>query len=161
MGLPARSNDSVEEILERAARRATARDAAYAGDLTPLETAALLREGAIALIDVRSEPEWIFVGRVPGTRRVEWSAPGVASHNPDFVDQVAALAADDGRPFVFLCRSGLRSERAARAASLAGIAAYNMLEGFEGDLDRNGHRSSINGWRHAGLPWVQGRDGES
>jgi len=31
-----------------------------------------------------------------------------------------------------------------------------VLEGFEGDRDSNQHRSSVNGWKLAGLPWVQG-----
>jgi hypothetical protein len=28
-------------------------------------------------------------------------------------------------------------------------------EGFEGDMDEQHHRSSINGWRYHGLPWEQ------
>jgi hypothetical protein len=31
-----------------------------------------------------------------------------------------------------------------------------VLEGFEGDKDAQGHRSTVGGWRLAGLPWVQG-----
>jgi hypothetical protein len=37
----------------------------------------------------------------------------------------------------------------------AGIApSYNMLDGFEGQLDEQGHRGS-GGWRALGLPWKQ------
>jgi hypothetical protein len=32
---------------------------------------------------------------------------------------------------------------------------YNVLEGFEGDKDGAGHRSTQGGWRASGLPWTQ------
>ena len=48
-----------------------------------------------------------------------------------------------------------RTTSAAEAATAAGIApSYNMLDGFEGQLDEQGHRGS-NGWRALGLPWKQ------
>ncbi|PIV91724.1 MAG: rhodanese, partial [Gallionellales bacterium CG17_big_fil_post_rev_8_21_14_2_50_54_146] len=57
---------------------------------------------------------------------------------------------------LFLCRSGARSHAAASAATAAGFtASYNVLEGFEGDPDGALHRNTINGWRAAGLPWIQ------
>ena len=60
-------------------------------------------------------------------------------------------------PVMFMCRSGARSHGAAIAATQAGYPnSFNVLEGFEGDKDSNGHRSSVGGWRKAGLPWVQG-----
>jgi rhodanese-related sulfurtransferase len=58
---------------------------------------------------------------------------------------------------MFLCRSGVRSHHAAAAATQAGWkSAYNVLEGFEGDKDADGHRGNLGGWRKAGLPWLQG-----
>ncbi len=58
-------------------------------------------------------------------------------------------------PVVFLCRSGNRSIGAAEAATEAGIApSYNVLDGFEGDLDENKHRGGT-GWKAVGLPWKQ------
>ena len=48
-------------------------------------------------------------------------------------------------------------DNAAGMATQAGFAnCYNVLEGFEGDRDANGHRNTVGGWRAAGLPWVQG-----
>ncbi|MDO9189781.1 MAG: rhodanese-like domain-containing protein, partial [Sulfurimicrobium sp.] len=32
---------------------------------------------------------------------------------------------------------------------------YNVLHGFEGDLDDHYHRNTVNGWRFDGLPWTQ------
>jgi len=58
---------------------------------------------------------------------------------------------------LFLCRSGARSHAAAEAAHDAGHeGAYNVLEGFEGDLDEHKQRGARGGWRKAGLPWIQG-----
>ena len=32
---------------------------------------------------------------------------------------------------------------------------FNVLDGFEGEPDDNGHRSTECGWRYEGLPWTQ------
>jgi hypothetical protein len=32
--------------------------------------------------------------------------------------------------------------------------AFDILEGFEGDRDAEGHRKSVGGWCKAGLPWL-------
>ncbi|MCW0183084.1 MAG: rhodanese-like domain-containing protein, partial [Zavarzinia sp.] len=62
----------------------------------------------------------------------------------------------DGSPVLFLCRSGARSRSAAIMATAAGIApAYNIIAGFEGDLDGDGHRGASGGWKAEGLPWRQ------
>jgi rhodanese-related sulfurtransferase len=63
---------------------------------------------------------------------------------------------DKGAPVLFICRSGGRSHNAAMLALQAGFSeCYNVLEGFEGDRDAEGHRSTKGGWRAAGLPWTQ------
>ncbi|MFM7462306.1 MAG: hypothetical protein ACKO15_15865 [Burkholderiales bacterium] len=50
----------------------------------------------------------------------------------------------------------LRSHAAGVAAAAAGFnKVYNIIGGFEGDLDEQGRRGNRGGWRHAGLPWVQ------
>jgi rhodanese-related sulfurtransferase len=135
---------------------------AYAGDLTPGEAYALLRDDARAvLVDVRTAAEWTYVG-VPDLGpvgkdvvQVEWLRyPGGAT-NEQFLDELAAAGVDADTPMVFLCRSGVRSVAAAEAATAAGYGhAYNITEGFEGPLDGDGHRGG-HGWRAAGLPWRQ------
>ena len=73
--------------------------------------------------------------------------------NPDFLAQLERLA-DNESPVLFICRSGARSHHAASLAHEAGYdASYNVLEGSEGDVDANGQRGKVGGWRHAGLPW--------
>ena len=136
----------------------------YAGDITPQQAWTLLNDHADAvLVDVRTDAEWRFVG-VPdlsGLGRsvvfLEWNTLD-GRRNEGFVEQLReriAPAADPARPVIFLCRSGQRSFGAAEAATRIGITpAYNVLDGFEGQLDADGHRGAT-GWRAAGLPWRQ------
>ena len=79
--------------------------------------------------------------------------PGMAM-NPGFDEGLKAAFAP-GQRAVLLCRSGVRSIAAAKRATELGIEAYNILEGFEGDADEQGHRGRKGGWRMRGLPWRQ------
>jgi rhodanese-related sulfurtransferase len=141
----------------------------YAGDITPEEAWKMLNDDPQAvLVDCRTDAEWRFVG-VPdltGLGRdviyVEWNRTD-GNRNEAFVDDLVAAGVEPGvgpdagrgRPVVFLCRSGNRSIGAAEAATEAGIApSYNILDGFEGDLDENKHRGAT-GWKAVGLPWKQ------
>jgi len=75
--------------------------------------------------------------------------------NEAFVEELQGAVPDDAI-VMFICRSGARSHDAAALATQAGYdKAYNVLEGFEGDLDHERHRNTVGGWRAAGLPWVQ------
>ena len=144
----------VDKLKQAAAERAKKMGLSYAGALLPKEACALMQAGA-KLIDVRTKPEILYVGGIPGSIRVEWQTYPGNRQNPEFIGELAAAAAKDG-PVMFICRSGARSHGAAEAAMRAGWReAYNVLEGFEGDKDAEQHRSSVGGWRKAGLPWVQ------
>jgi rhodanese-related sulfurtransferase len=150
--------DSVDDILARARQRALSMKLPYAGALLPAEAHALLQQipGA-KLVDVRTRAELEWVGRIPGAAVIEWNTWPGGKPNPDFLRELQAQAPPSDAPVMFLCRSGGRSHNAAIAARQAGYAnSYNILEGFEGDKNANGHRNSVGGWRIAGLPWVQG-----
>ncbi len=126
----------------------------YAGNVTPPLAWRWMLEGKAILVDVRTDAEREWVGRVPGAISVAWKQwPGMAM-NPDFDAQLKA-AVQGYAKVVLLCRSGVRSVAAARRASELGIEAYNILEGFEGDVDANGQRNRLGGWRFRGLPWNQ------
>ena len=140
---------------------AVASAAGYAGDITAEQAwRMLVDEPSAVLVDVRTGAEWQFVG-VPDTdslgrptRFVEWVGFPSGAPNADFVGELRAHGIGGG-PVIFLCRSGQRSIGAAVAATAAGLGpAYNVLEGFEGGLNANGHRGGA-GWRAAGLPWRQ------
>jgi len=114
------------------------------------------------LLDVRTMAEWNFVG-LPDlsslgrrTHCIEWQQFPGGARNPDFVTEAAkALTAKDA-PVMLLCRSGSRSRAAAIALTQAGFSqAFNIGDGFEGDVDEEGHRGDRNGWKAADLPWRQ------
>ena len=132
----------------------------FKGEVTPAEAFARLQSNeAAVLIDVRTQAEWAFVG-VPAVDRlvrVQWQQFPTMAVNDTFVEDVRAAGVPQDAEVLLICRSGGRSAHAASALTAAGFAdCYNVLEGFEGDKDVNGHRNSVGGWRHAGLPWVQG-----
>lgn len=127
----------------------------YAGDVTPQQAAQWVARGEAVLVDVRTDAEREWVGYVPGAVPVAWKQwPGMAM-NAGFDDGVRAAAEEGKKKLVLLCRSGVRSISAARRATELGLEAYNILEGFEGNPDADGHRGHIGGWRLRGLPWKQ------
>jgi rhodanese-related sulfurtransferase len=145
----------MDDIKRKARERGQQMKLPYAGAVTPAEAHSLMQQGA-KLVDVRTDAEHHYVGSVPGGDHIEWNNFPDGQRNPDFLAQLANTVKKD-EPVMFLCRSGVRSHHAAAAATQAGWQeAYNILEGFEGDKDAEGHRSTLGGWRKAGLPWIQG-----
>ena len=145
----------MDEIKKAAQERGKKLGLGYAGAVLPAEAHQLMQTGA-RLVDVRTKPELLYVGKVPGSLAVEWQTYPGNRENPEFLAELAAAVPKD-QPVMFICRSGARSHAAADAATRAGWReAYNVLEGFEGDKDADQHRNTVGGWRKAGLPWVQG-----
>lgn len=136
----------------------------YAGDMSSSEAWALLKSDPRAqLIDVRTAAEWSFVGRpdLASVGRephlIEWQVFPTMRLNPTFVaDAARATGSPKDTTLLFLCRSGSRSRSAAIAMTAAGYTrAYNISDGFEGDLDGAAHRGAKSGWKASGLPWKQ------
>lgn len=146
----------LNDILSLARERAQATSLPYAGALTPAEAHELWQMAPGArLVDVRTHAERDWVGRIPGAVEIEWQSYPGNQPNPNFLAQLRHQV-DREALVMFICRSGVRSSAAARAAGEAGYAeSYNVLEGFEGDKDAKSQRNHIGGWRHAGLPWQQ------
>jgi rhodanese-related sulfurtransferase len=149
--------ENLSETLSLAESRGKALARPYRGELTPSEALAIWRQTPNAkLVDVRTHAEWDWVGRVPGAIEIEWNQYPGGSRNPDFIAELSRQVPSDSI-VMFLCRSGARSVGAATLATESGYASsFNILEGFEGDKDGDNHRNTLGGWRHAGLPWVQG-----
>ncbi|HJW23549.1 MAG TPA: rhodanese-like domain-containing protein [Rhodocyclaceae bacterium] len=146
----------LSDILGLAQERAKALNLPYEGALTPNEAYEVLQLAPGAkLVDVRTRAELDWVGRIPGAVEVEWNHYPGNARNQNFLAQLRQLVNPESLT-LFVCRSGGRSDMAARAATEAGYTdCYNVLEGFEGDRDANGQRNRVGGWRHAGLPWTQ------
>ncbi|MGI9371880.1 MAG: rhodanese-like domain-containing protein [Hyphomicrobiales bacterium] len=132
----------------------------YKGDVKPSEAYEQMKADSDAvLIDVRTVPEWNFVG-IPAVERllrVEWQKFPTMEINDAFVESVEEAGVSKKAKIFTLCRSGVRSIAAAEALTAAGYEnAFNVLEGFEGDKSEEGHRGTVGGWKVAGLPWHQG-----
>ena len=139
----------------------------YGGDVSPDEAMDLLKSNPNAvLVDVRTQPEWSFVG-IPDLTSVqgdpvflEWQTYPSMAVNPDFIEILKAELTKRGTPanapVLFLCRSGARSRSAAQALTASGYkTCLNIAGGFEGGPDPSRHRGMIEGWKSRDLPWVQ------
>lgn len=143
-------------ILAEAAERARGSELDYRGAVTPAEAWEMVQVGDAKIIDVRTRFEREYVGRIADTGSVEWKCWPDMQVNPHFLEQLGQVGKQD-ELILFLCRSGLRSHAAAVLATQAGYSSvFNILGGFEGDLDEHQHRNTRSGWRKAGLPWIQG-----
>ena len=127
----------------------------------------LSEDEAAVLVDVRTRPEWGFVGGPDVSKlgkevvRREWQTWPDMTPDPDFVRALMAEIGELPSRLLFICRSGTRSMRAAEAVASAfsaegrSVECINVAEGFEGDLDALGHRGGLNGWKARGLDWRQ------
>jgi len=140
----------------------------YAGDIDAAAAWTMLRDEARAvLVDVRTKPEWTYVG-VPDLRPLgketvflEWQRfPSMQVDSgfvPALVEALKERGVNPDDPVLFLCRSGARSRAAAIALTEAGFTqALNVADGFEGPPDSAGHRGVVAGWKASDLPWAQG-----
>lgn len=120
----------------------------------------------VVLLDVRTRMEYEYVGHAPHAVNIPWMDAPDWRVDEDFVSKVTKLL--QSRPIndcdqdihstaiLAMCRSGKRSWAALHALSTQGFnCLYNIEDGFEGDLDENRHRNTINGWRASNLPWRQ------
>ena len=133
--------------------------------LTPNQAHDLLQsEPRAVLVDVRSHMEFLFVGHPTGAINIPWIDEPDWKINPNFAREVRRLLLGgtvthgdiQGAPVILICRSGKRSLDAGELLLLEGFTrVYNVLEGFEGELNDHHHRSAAGGWRFHGLPWEQ------
>lgn len=133
-------------------------------EIAPIDAHKLLEENPRAiLVDIRSTMEYLFVGHPKGAIHIPWMDEPDWTVNPHFVTRIRELmlgGAVEGEagaaPILLICRSGKRSREAGQVLVEAGFyEVYNVLEGFEGDLDTDHHRGTLGGWRFHGLQWEQ------
>lgn len=136
----------------------------YAGDVSTKTAWERLKSDPKArLVDVRTQPEWTYVG-VPDLTEtakkivlLSWQVFPAMARNDAFADQIAAQGVAKDDSVYLLCRSGVRSKAAAEFLTQLGYSkCYNILEGFEGPADTARHRGTVAGWKADGLPWIQG-----
>ena len=133
--------------------------------ISPTEAHNLVEKDPRAvLIDVRSNMEFLFIGHPLGAINIPWIDEPEWKINEHFATDVRKILLGGlshlqnigSAPVVLICRSGKRSLEAGELLIKEGFTeVYNVLEGFEGELDDKHHRSTLAGWRFDGLPWEQ------
>ena len=133
----------------------------FLGDVGPTQTWRDLQNRVeTVLVDVRTRPEWAYVGGPDlaslgkPVAQVEWLVFPTMQHNPRFLKELQAHGVTPEQTVYLICRSGVRSRQAAEWLAAHGYTTYNVADGFEGQLDANGHRG-VGGWRAEKLPWRQ------
>src|SRR5260221_7058474 len=116
----AKPPSATHDILARAVERRTAMSLPYAGAVTPKEAWDLRNAGTAKIVDVRTMPEWQFVGHIPDAPLIEWPRGAEAPLLEAFVEKLRDDFAPSDR-LLFLCRSGVRSHHAAELAAKAGF----------------------------------------
>ena len=114
------------------------------------------------LIDVRTKPEWIYVG-VPDLSSINknvifisWQIYPEMEINKFFENQILESDIKKNNNLYFICRSGNRSYSAAKCLTSRGFSnCFNVIDGFEGKLNHDRKRALINGWQFNNLTWKQ------
>ena len=127
----------------------------------------LLREDKSALlIDVRTKKEHLAVG-IPNlteigkeTHLIEWKNSILPWTRKRFLDDFYAnLGFDQDGKYIFICRSGIRSNFAALTVEESFISGnynskcFNVEDGFEGHEQPLSDSQNVTGWKNLGLPW--------
>lgn len=129
---------------------------AFAGGVDPVQAWQLVQAGEAQLVDVRTAEERKFVGYVPESLHVAWMTGTSMNRNPRFARELEAKVRDKNAVLLLLCRSGKRSAAAAEALTKAGFTnVFNIVQGFEGELNEFQQRGHSGGWRWHALPWIQ------
>ncbi len=138
--------------------------------LSPQDAFKILQSNNKAvLIDVRSELEYLFIGHPKGAIHIAWVDEPDWKVNPLFATEVRKVMLEgiisdegdkehpmDAAPVLLICRSGRRSLEAGRKLVKEGFTkVFNIIDGFEGPIDAEHHRSTLSGWHFHGMPWEQ------
>ena len=158
-----RGNSAVWGCVEKPAsqKRATRINDQLMRELTPPQAyEELTNNDRAVLVDCRTRAEWFYVGipdlSIIGKQAVlESIADETGQPNANFITRIGEIASSD-TPIYVICKIGGRSANACHLLESSGYSnVCNILEGFEGSVDQQGHRSSIDGWKFHNLPWRQ------
>ena len=114
------------------------------------------------LIDVRTKPEWSFVG-IPDLHSLQkkticvcWRVYPSMEININFESEILESGINKQDTVFLICRSGQRSSDAADFLASRGFTnCCNVIDGFEGEIGPDHQRSTVNGWKYCKLPWKQ------
>ncbi|MEO1167882.1 MAG: rhodanese-like domain-containing protein [Pseudomonadota bacterium] len=88
-----------------------------------IDAQARAHAGSLTIVDVRMPEEWAATGLPEG-------AKGVALGAPEFADALAELSdAHPSKTLAMFCKSGMRSEKAAKIAKAHGLDRVEIVAG--------------------------------
>ncbi len=139
-------------------------------EIEPIDSWDLLKKSENSvLIDVRTIPEFSFVGTVSLDKLnkdvllIPWRVYPDMKIDEKFNIKLTHILKgkfpnqENGNiALLFICRSGARSLEAASSMSKLNYKCYNVKNGFEGDLNKDSQRGKLNGWKANNLAWRQG-----
>ncbi len=136
-------------------------------DITSSDAFLLLKKDYDStLVDVRTEKEITSVG-FPDLESIgknisfiEWDQSFFSSSGRNFISKFRErFGADLKGNFLFICKSGIRSNFAALTVEESYnsgndvIRLFNIVDGFEGNTVSQEMHNKENGWKFLGLPW--------
>ena len=118
------------------------------------------------LIDVRTKKEHLAVG-IPDLQEIgketyiiEWKNSILPGSRKRFLNDFNEnLSISDEGKYIFICRSGIRSNFAALTVEESFDSGnysgrcFNVEDGFEGNEQSLGYPQKLTGWKNLGLPW--------
>jgi rhodanese-related sulfurtransferase len=126
----------------------------------------LEKDADTVLIDVRSEKELSNIGYpdLEGLGKnvvfIEWTQTFFKNSKRIFLDKFTEHFSDENKnSYIFICRSGIRSNLAALAVEESvksgndGTMFFNVIDGFEGNSNIPNLPVRENGWKVSGKPW--------
>jgi rhodanese-related sulfurtransferase len=126
----------------------------------------LEKDANTVLIDVRSEKELSYIG-YPDLETlgkdvvfIEWTQTFFKNSKRIFLDKFTDhFSHKNKRSYIFICRSGIRSNLAALTVEESvesgndGSKFFNIVDGFEGNTNISNIPIRENGWKVSGKPW--------
>ena len=136
-------------------------------DITSSEAFLMLKKDSdTTLVDVRTEKEIFSVGfpdldSIGKTVNfIEWNQSFFSNSSKSFLDKFREkFGIDIKGNFMFICKSGIRSNFAALTVEESYnsgndvIRLFNIVDGFEGNTVSQEMHNKENGWKFLGLPW--------
>ncbi len=126
----------------------------------------LEKDSDSAIVDVRTEREIFTVGYPDiesigkNVNFIEWNQRFFSDSSEDFLHKFREkFGVDVAGKFLFICKSGIRSNFAALTVEESYKSGndierfFNIADGFEGNTISQEIKEKKNGWKNLGLPW--------
>ncbi len=110
----------------------------YKADINNATLKEMIKEG-VPVIDVRTPPEWSFLGVIPGSKRIMFFDERGEYNLNGFIKKLDELGIKESDKVVIICRSGNRSVHVSNMLTEKGFEnVYNVKKGIKGWIKDGG-----------------------